>query len=161
MATHAPRLTAATVESPLPRNWHGGFGERPGETDRLATPILRPGPTQQPDAANTATSAKTSEDLVDVRWFHRRADRSREHQTRIVPLRPCRYALGALALTVTPQSLDTRSRHGHEPRGPIGLHRSKPQHSPGPLQRLPHAKHATIKININPHKPQGLTTTET
>ena len=33
MATHEPRLTAATVESPLPRDWHGGFGERPGETD--------------------------------------------------------------------------------------------------------------------------------
>src|SRR5215210_1433536 len=34
MATHEPRLTAVTVESPLPRNWHDGFGERPGETDR-------------------------------------------------------------------------------------------------------------------------------
>ena len=34
LATHEPRLTADTVESPLPRNRHGGFGERPGETDR-------------------------------------------------------------------------------------------------------------------------------
>ena len=29
-----PRLTAETVESPLPGDRHGGFGERPGETDR-------------------------------------------------------------------------------------------------------------------------------
>ena len=29
-----PRLTTDTVESPLPRDRHGGFGERPGETDR-------------------------------------------------------------------------------------------------------------------------------
>jgi RNA-directed DNA polymerase len=29
-----PRLTADTVESPLPGDRHGGFGERPGETDR-------------------------------------------------------------------------------------------------------------------------------
>src|SRR5690348_4187570 len=30
----SPRLTAETVESPLRRDPHGGFGERPGETDR-------------------------------------------------------------------------------------------------------------------------------
>ena len=29
-----PRLTTDTVESPLPRDRHGGFGERFGETDR-------------------------------------------------------------------------------------------------------------------------------
>ena len=29
-----PRLTADAVESPLRGNTHGGFGERPGETDR-------------------------------------------------------------------------------------------------------------------------------
>jgi hypothetical protein len=34
MADHEPRLTAATVESPLRSNTHGGFGERSGETDR-------------------------------------------------------------------------------------------------------------------------------
>jgi hypothetical protein len=34
MANHEPRLTAATVESPLLSNGHGGFGERPGETGR-------------------------------------------------------------------------------------------------------------------------------
>jgi len=34
VATREPRLTADTVESPLPGDWHGGFGERPGETDR-------------------------------------------------------------------------------------------------------------------------------
>src|SRR5213076_1623615 len=28
---HEPRLTADTVESPLPRDRYGGFGERPGE----------------------------------------------------------------------------------------------------------------------------------
>ena len=41
-----PRLTAATVESPLRGNTHGGFGERPGETDRGAIPAPRPRPTQ-------------------------------------------------------------------------------------------------------------------
>jgi hypothetical protein len=30
LATHESRLMTATVESPLPRNWHDGFGERPG-----------------------------------------------------------------------------------------------------------------------------------
>ena len=34
MARHEPRLTAGTVESPLPGDWHGGFGERSGETGR-------------------------------------------------------------------------------------------------------------------------------
>jgi hypothetical protein len=34
MATREPRLTAETVESRLPRDRHGGFGERLGETDR-------------------------------------------------------------------------------------------------------------------------------
>ncbi len=34
MAHHEPRLTAETVESPLPRDRHGGFGERSGETGR-------------------------------------------------------------------------------------------------------------------------------
>jgi hypothetical protein len=34
MANHEPRLTAATVESPLLSNGHGGFGERSGETGR-------------------------------------------------------------------------------------------------------------------------------
>jgi hypothetical protein len=34
VANHEPRLTAETVESPLPRNRHDGFGERPEETDR-------------------------------------------------------------------------------------------------------------------------------
>lgn len=34
LATHEPRLTADTVESPLPRDRYGGFGERPGETGR-------------------------------------------------------------------------------------------------------------------------------
>lgn len=32
MAFHEPRLTAATVESPLRSNSHGGFGGRPEET---------------------------------------------------------------------------------------------------------------------------------
>jgi hypothetical protein len=34
MATCEPRLTATAVESPLPGDRHGGFGERPGETGR-------------------------------------------------------------------------------------------------------------------------------
>jgi hypothetical protein len=34
MARHEPRLTAATVESPLRSDPHGGFGERLGETGR-------------------------------------------------------------------------------------------------------------------------------
>jgi hypothetical protein len=34
MATCEPRLTTETVESPLPRDWYGGFGERSGETGR-------------------------------------------------------------------------------------------------------------------------------
>jgi hypothetical protein len=34
MATCEPRLMAGTVESPLPRDWYGGFGERSGETGR-------------------------------------------------------------------------------------------------------------------------------
>ena len=34
MATCESRLTAETVESPLPGDWHGGFGERSGETGR-------------------------------------------------------------------------------------------------------------------------------
>src|SRR6266852_7678694 len=34
MATCEPRLMAAAVESPLPGDWHGGFGERSGETGR-------------------------------------------------------------------------------------------------------------------------------
>ena len=38
-----PRLTAETVESPLPGNGHGGFGERPGETDREQSRHRAPG----------------------------------------------------------------------------------------------------------------------
>jgi RNA-directed DNA polymerase len=38
-----PRLTADTVESPLPRDRHGGFGERPGETDREQSRHRAPG----------------------------------------------------------------------------------------------------------------------
>src|SRR5437867_4045970 len=34
MATCESRITAGTVESPLPGDWHGGFGERSGETGR-------------------------------------------------------------------------------------------------------------------------------
>jgi hypothetical protein len=34
MANHEHSLTAATVESPLLSNGHGGFGERSGETGR-------------------------------------------------------------------------------------------------------------------------------
>jgi hypothetical protein len=30
---HEPCLTTDTVESPLPRDRYGGFGERSGETD--------------------------------------------------------------------------------------------------------------------------------
>ena len=30
---HDHARTAKTVKSPLPEDWHGGFGERPGETD--------------------------------------------------------------------------------------------------------------------------------
>ena len=33
-AAAQPRLTAGTVESPVRGETHGGFGERPGETDR-------------------------------------------------------------------------------------------------------------------------------
>jgi hypothetical protein len=38
-----PRLTTDTVESPLPRDRHGGFGERPGETDREQSRHRAPG----------------------------------------------------------------------------------------------------------------------
>ena len=34
MVSCEPRLTAGTVESPLPGDRHGGFGERSGETGR-------------------------------------------------------------------------------------------------------------------------------
>ena len=43
MGTGQPRLTADTVESPLPGNRHGGFGERPGETDREQSRHRAPG----------------------------------------------------------------------------------------------------------------------
>ncbi|MFF0051734.1 reverse transcriptase domain-containing protein [Streptomyces sp. NPDC005498] len=43
MATCEPRLTAGTVESPLPRDRHGGFGERSGETDREQSRHRAPG----------------------------------------------------------------------------------------------------------------------
>jgi len=35
--------TARLVESPLPRDGHGGFGERPGETDREQSRHRAPG----------------------------------------------------------------------------------------------------------------------
>ena len=38
-----PRLTAKTVESPLRREAHGGFGERSGETDREQSRHRAPG----------------------------------------------------------------------------------------------------------------------
>ena len=40
-----PLLTAGTVESPLPEDRHGGFGERPGNGPE-AIPAPRPRPTQ-------------------------------------------------------------------------------------------------------------------
>jgi hypothetical protein len=40
---HGPRLTTDTVESPLPRDWHGGFGERPGETGQRQRSHRAPG----------------------------------------------------------------------------------------------------------------------
>ncbi|MFD5513881.1 reverse transcriptase domain-containing protein, partial [Streptomyces sp. NPDC127051] len=41
--TPANHLTAETVESPLPSNRHGGFGERSGETDREQSRHRAPG----------------------------------------------------------------------------------------------------------------------
>ena len=43
-----PRLTAETVESPVRESSHGGFGERPGETDRW-----QPGTAPQADSTVT------------------------------------------------------------------------------------------------------------
>ena len=43
LARAQPRLTADAVESPLPRDRHGGFGERPGETDREQSRHRAPG----------------------------------------------------------------------------------------------------------------------
>ncbi len=43
MAIHEPRLTADTVESPLPRDRHDGFGERSGETGREQPRYRAPG----------------------------------------------------------------------------------------------------------------------
>jgi group II intron maturase len=40
---HTTHLTADTVESPLRRKAHGGFGERPGETDREQSRHRAPG----------------------------------------------------------------------------------------------------------------------
>lgn len=48
-----PRLTAGTVESPLRGDVHGGFGERPGETDR-----------EQPGTAPQADSTKDPDGRV-------------------------------------------------------------------------------------------------
>ena len=41
--TFTSRLTADTVESPLRRKAHGGFGERPGETERAKSRHRAPG----------------------------------------------------------------------------------------------------------------------
>ena len=38
-----PRLTAETVESPVPGDRHAGFGERPGETGREQSRYRAPG----------------------------------------------------------------------------------------------------------------------
>lgn len=127
----------------------------------MATPTLRPGPTQQADTANTATSAETSEYLVDVGWLHRRADRRCEHQTRLVPLRTRCHALGDLALAVPAESVNAWHRHGDKPRRPIRLHRPKSQRSPGSLQRLTYPEHAAIKINIRPRQAQRLAAADT
>jgi hypothetical protein len=43
LATAEPRLMADTVESPLHGNRPGGFGERPGETDREQSRQRAPG----------------------------------------------------------------------------------------------------------------------
>jgi hypothetical protein len=56
------------------------------------------------------------------------------------------------------KSLYAWHRHGHKSRRPIRLHRPKPQHSPGSLQRLTYPKHASIKINVSPRESQRLTT---
>jgi hypothetical protein len=66
MANHEPRLTAATVESPLPRDRHGGFGERPRETDRWQHRNRAPGRLNSrtggnPDAATKAVKRWVSQ----------------------------------------------------------------------------------------------------
>jgi hypothetical protein len=57
-----PRLTADTVESPLPGDRHGGFGERPGETDREQTQHRAPGRLNQ-TSMTFATSCGSHENL--------------------------------------------------------------------------------------------------
>jgi hypothetical protein len=72
MATHEPRLTAATVESPLPRNWHGGFGERPGETDRWQHRHCAPGRLNKWRSAGTRSPAAALARFQIVAKFPRR-----------------------------------------------------------------------------------------
>jgi CubicO group peptidase (beta-lactamase class C family) len=43
MATCESRITAGTVESPSPGDWHGGFGERSEETGRWQHQNRAPG----------------------------------------------------------------------------------------------------------------------
>jgi hypothetical protein len=51
-----PRLTTETVESPVRRESHAGFGERPGETDRRQRRHRAPGRLNKP--TNTAATCK-------------------------------------------------------------------------------------------------------
>ena len=60
MATCEPRLTAETGESPLPGNWHGGFGERSGETGRWQHRNRAPGRLNRDQFAPRLALARTN-----------------------------------------------------------------------------------------------------
>jgi hypothetical protein len=64
LASAQPRLTADTVESPLPGDRHGRFGERPGETDREQSRHRAPGRLNHRSAGQRGEASMTRE----CRW---------------------------------------------------------------------------------------------
>ena len=65
-----PRLTADTVESPLRRDPHGGFGERSGETDREQSRHRAPGllcDDSDEGTGTEATNTRTAAEQPDAR----------------------------------------------------------------------------------------------
>jgi hypothetical protein len=67
------------------------------------------------DASHTTPRAEFGEQLVDIRRLYRSPDRSREHQSRLLPPRPRVYTLRLLTHVVAAKRLDPPAGHCDKP----------------------------------------------
>jgi len=123
----------------------------------VATPTLRPGPTQQANSAHACFGDEFIEEAVQISRLDHRADRRGKDQAGIDPGRSKRKGFGSLICAVGSEHLRRGRRKRNCATRLVRLWRTEHKaHLGQPLHVLPDVEHTTFEVDVVPTEGEQL-----